>query len=74
MLQGLGGQPGTKSCTSHRGGRPPQHSSLSAKRPPEMAQEPTAMAMRGSGTAAQVASTASRMLRLTGPVTRMPSA
>ena len=39
-----------------------------------MAQEPTAMAMRGSGTAAQVASTASRMLRLTGPVTRMPSA
>jgi len=39
-----------------------------------MAQAPTAMTMRGAGVASQVASSAVRMLRLTAPVTTMPSA
>lgn len=74
MLQGFGGHPGIKTSTGINSESPLWHSRLSRNRPPEMAQEPTATTMRGSGTASYVSRRACRMFSVTGPVTTRPSA
>ena len=52
---------------------PPHTSEWVAKGPPPMAHDPAAMTTFGSGTASHVFRRASRMLAVTGPVTRIPS-
>jgi hypothetical protein len=71
---GCGGQPGMYKSTGKSASTPSWDSGIPANGPPEMAQDPEAITIRGSGVASWHFRSARRMFSVTGPVTMIPSA
>ncbi len=74
MGSGWGGQPGTNKSIDSRSSTPRSISGECSKMPPEIAQAPVRMMMRGCGTASMQRSSGAAIARVIGPVMTMPSA